>query len=155
MRDKPFGEDRLLDLIAAYGASPTAWPEAERVSAESCLQLATQEVQDRLSEARLLDRLIGSLKPPEPDPALFDRICAAVPRALSDDAEGPSVPMGLRVRLNIGAVVAALGIGLISGYAAASEKATEFVVPDRLGEQGSWYLEQDLPVWMIGDEERL
>lgn len=63
--------DRIRELIAAYGADPARWPEAESVAAGA---LAPNDPE--LIAARQLDSLLARFEAPPVDPALVERIVA-------------------------------------------------------------------------------
>jgi hypothetical protein len=77
--------DRLTEIIAAYGAAPARWPEAERAAAQALLarSLATgapaerARLQAALDEAAALDGVLAGFAPPLPEAALA-RVTAAV-----------------------------------------------------------------------------
>jgi hypothetical protein len=55
--------ERLLEIIAAYGAEPGRWPAAERSAAEALLATSA-EARSALEAARGLDRLLDGLPAP-------------------------------------------------------------------------------------------
>lgn len=74
--------DRLEALIAAYGADPSRWPEAER--AEGARQLAAanpETLAGLLAEARTTDALLTASPRPWPSPAARDRALASAVEA--------------------------------------------------------------------------
>jgi hypothetical protein len=109
-------EDRLLVLIAAYGADPLHWPESERTAAQQRAATDTPAIRQALAQARILDQMLAT---------------AAVP-ALSESAitamQAKAQP-GLMIRLRAlfdwwgpvwqptGALAAALLLGVMLGLA--------------------------------------
>ena len=127
MTDADMTVDRVLELIAAYGSEPGAWPEDERASAEALLHAQPDLFATALADARLIEQVLAAEDIPEPTPALADAILAQAPqprpaqnglwRALSDLL----FPQG--VRWPAGAALASLAMGLVGGYAYASTGA--------------------------------
>lgn len=112
-------EDRVFELIAAYGAEPGAWPEEEREAAKATLAAFPERFADALAEAKALDLALFNETLPEPDSDLANRILAAAPQA--PRASG-SIASLFKWRLPgrqwpAGATLASLMIGLVSGYA--------------------------------------
>lgn len=66
-------DERLNMLIAAYGADPKRWPEAEREAGRARLAQAGPD----LAEARDLDRLLASSAAPAVSLSLNERVIAA------------------------------------------------------------------------------
>lgn len=130
-------EDRVFELIAAYGAEPGAWPEDERDAARATIAEFPERFADALADARALDLALFNETLPDPDPDLANRILAAAPQALRPSGSFASL---FRWRLPgrqwpAGATLASLMIGLVSGYAYAGnttggdfETADEFYV---------------------------
>lgn len=70
--------ERLAEILAAYGAHPERWPEAER---EAALRLlATDDGAARLARAAAaLDARLGRYVVPAVDSAMIGRAIAAIP----------------------------------------------------------------------------
>ena len=97
--------ERFDAIVAAYGADPKRWPEAER---EAALQLMHAEAID-LADARALDALLDLTAPtPAPSDLLTHRILRAAPKS-------PFRPARLGW-----AVAATALIGALVGYSAGS-----------------------------------
>jgi len=117
-------EDRVLELIEAYGAEPMGWPEDERDAARALLEANPEAFAEALTVARALDEALAIDVAPEPPAQLADAILAAAPRAPRANAGllgGLSAilfPQG--VRWPAGAALASLVMGLVGGYAYAS-----------------------------------
>jgi len=83
-------QGRLLEIIAAYGADPRRWPEAERSEAEALLA-RSEPARAALAEARALDGLLDGLPALAPEIAastLAARAIAAGQRPLARPARG-------------------------------------------------------------------
>ncbi|MEM8987669.1 MAG: hypothetical protein AAGC95_13205 [Pseudomonadota bacterium] len=86
-KDTTFGgrisAERLQALIAAYGADPKRWPEADRTLALDAMQRegAAPEIAARLAEEQALDRLLDSAPAPSMSDAFAARLIAAAPVA--------------------------------------------------------------------------
>lgn len=121
-------DERLLELIATYGAAPMAWPEAEREAALAHLDAHPARFEAALAEARALDHAFASEALPEPPAGLAGRIMASAPAEASVSRLRPVArlkefvfPNGLR--WPAGAAVAALVMGLFAGVATAPATA--------------------------------
>ena len=116
--------ERVLELIAAYGAEPGAWPEAERAAATMRIAEAPDLFAAALEEARAVDALLQAENVPKPSLALSDTILAAAPQpnsapnSLFGAFAALIFPQG--VRWPAGAAFASLVMGLFGGYAYAS-----------------------------------
>ncbi len=115
--------ERLLELIAAFGAEPGAWPEDEREAATALLANTPDLFADALEEARSLDALLMSAPVPDPSPALAEAILAHAPKtAPTRQSRGWLAdflfPQG--ARWPAGAALASLLMGVFGGYAYAS-----------------------------------
>lgn len=92
--------DRLMQIVAAYGASPERWPAAERADALSLRMLIEEsgapQLRTRLAaaldEARGLDGVMAGFAATVPDVAVA-RLTAAV--AFPPPREAPKVPRAL------------------------------------------------------------
>lgn len=124
MTDVKITTDRILELIAAYGAEPGAWPEDERTAASMRIAESPDLFTAALAEARDLDALLQTERVPEPSGALTDAILGAAPepRAASNSLLGglSSLIFPQGVRWPAGAALASLMMGLVGGYAYAS-----------------------------------
>lgn len=113
--------ERLREIIAAYGATPSAWPEAEREPALALIAKSGDEFTAALEDAASLDQLL-SMDATEPPAGLFGAIMSTAPtqkRAVARHASSRwSFPNG--IRWPAGAALASLGMGLVGGYAYAA-----------------------------------
>jgi len=116
--------DRVLELIAAYGAEPMGWPEDEREAALARIEAEPAAFERAMADARALDQWLMQEAVPEPGAELTDAILEAAPQAPRQQAglfAGLSAilfPQG--VRWPAGAALASLLMGLVGGYAYAS-----------------------------------
>ncbi len=70
--------DRLDEVLAAYGAAPSRWPEEEREAAEGLIARSAP-ARAALAEAAHLDRLLDAAPPPPATDALAARLRDLMP----------------------------------------------------------------------------
>ena len=127
MSEVTISTERVLELIAAYGAEPGAWPEDERAAATQLMENAPDLFAAALQEARALDALLQTEQVPEPSLSLSEAILTAAPKTKPErkSAFGGLTalifPQG--VRWPAGAALASLMMGLVGGYAYAATGA--------------------------------
>lgn len=145
--------DRVLDLIAAYGAERGGWPEEEREAATAFIAAQPDLFSDALSQARMLDAALAAEIAPEPGPALADKILSSAPKArvsrVKENRRGwlsALLPGGLRGP--VGAVAGSLAIGLATGYAYAST-ATVYDYDDMDSAYGAVFEDSSLDMWEV------
>lgn len=73
--------ERLLALVAAYGADARRWPEAERSAAAALLAAGPDVARAALVDADLTDALLHASRAPHPSSALRDRVIASAAEA--------------------------------------------------------------------------
>jgi len=73
--------ERLLALVAAYGAEARRWPEAERAAAADLLASGPEVARAALDEADWTDALLHASRTPHPSMALRDRVIASAAEA--------------------------------------------------------------------------
>ena len=73
-------EDRLIELIEAWGADPDGFPEAERAAAKALLAAHPQRFAAALAEARALDAALARMPDVLPPPALTEALVASAPK---------------------------------------------------------------------------
>ena len=116
-------QKRALDLIAAYGAEDSAWPEAERASTLAALQSSDQLRQSLNAEASLDSRLQQSVRVATLDGAqIAEQIARRLPQQLT-----VSQQLGRRLEIvaeslssNIWKPALAAGLTLSAGIAVGS-----------------------------------
>lgn len=120
--------ERVFELIHAFGAEPGGWPEDEREAAMALLAAEPDTFAAALEDARALDALLLNESLPEPSLALTDAILAAAPQAKAPQRKSATgglwsmlFPQG--ARWPAGAALASLMMGLVGGYAYASTGA--------------------------------
>lgn len=91
--------ERFETLLAAYGAEPRRWPEAERAAALALLA-GDARMREALERERRLDRLLDGAATPRATPALVARL-SSTPRRLR---------IGFATQLAAMAAAAALGL---------------------------------------------
>lgn len=107
--------ERLKDLIAAYGANPDAWPLADQEEGRAALVSMSNH---KLAEEIRLDNLLNSLPPVAPPPDLVARLMpsptepqrsawAQLKQILFPNAKAWPASMAL----------ASLCVGIVAGYA--------------------------------------
>jgi hypothetical protein len=69
--------DRFAAILAAYGADPTRWPDAERVAAETIARTADPRA---IAGAAAFDTLLDDFTVVWPGADLVQRIVASAPR---------------------------------------------------------------------------
>lgn len=122
-------DERLLDLIGAYGAEPMAWPEDERAAAEAHLAAYPERFTAALDAARALDLAFAQAGQVDAPDNLAARILEDAPRPRTSGASWTGrlrdmvFPNGLR--WPAGATVAALAMGLMAGVYSAPATADD------------------------------
>ena len=125
----PMTDDRLLDLIEAYGAEPMAWPEDERDAASAHLAAHPARFAEALEAARMLDLAFEGDELPGAPEGLAARILADAPAAIAArDNLGARLrslvfPNGLRWPAS--ATAAALLMGFSAGMFSAPATADD------------------------------
>jgi hypothetical protein len=74
-------EDRLIELIEAWGADPSGFPEAERAAAKVMLAAQPARFAVALAEARALDAALARMPEILPPAALTEALIASAPKA--------------------------------------------------------------------------
>jgi hypothetical protein len=74
-------EDRLIELIEAWGADPSAFPEVERAAARAMLAAQPARFAAVIAEVRALDAALARLPEILPSAALTEALIASAPRA--------------------------------------------------------------------------
>jgi hypothetical protein len=74
-------EDRLIELIEAWGADPSAFPEVERAAARAMLAAQPARFAAVIAEVRALDAALARLPEILPSAALTEALIASAPKA--------------------------------------------------------------------------
>ncbi|MDF1748070.1 MAG: hypothetical protein P1V34_04270 [Alphaproteobacteria bacterium] len=109
-------EDRLLALIAAYGADPLQWPASERIAAQQLAATGTPAIRQALAEAHALDQILAT--------AAIPSLSESAITALKADAK-PGIVIRMRALFDwwgpiwqpTSALAAALLLGVMLGLA--------------------------------------
>lgn len=80
MNKSVLSDERIFDLIGAYGADPSAFPEAERAAAARRLAEAPGLFAAALEEARQLDSFLGLVPEVDVPASLRDSLLASAPK---------------------------------------------------------------------------
>ena len=112
-------EDRLIELIEAWGADPSAYPEADRAAARALLAAHPQRFAEALAEARALDAALARMPEILPSAAPKPRRAAGGFRL---PKFAPWAPAG-----GFAALAAGLFMGVMVAPAASAASETEEV----------------------------
>lgn len=104
--------ERFENLIAAYGAEPSRWPEAERKAAMAFMASDRAAAERMLFEARMIDAALDASPTPQVSHALRERILAAAPREKPAASPAFGWPRWLRAGAGL---VAACAVGAAAG----------------------------------------
>lgn len=117
----PMSEGRFVELVGAYGADLSRWPEDERARAEVMMRDAPHRLRDVWESERMFDMLLALDADVEPTIELEERILASMPAAKQKRPERRRwFPAITPARWMGGGVLAAsLGFGFFVGYAGA------------------------------------
>lgn len=95
MAEEHISKERVEAIIAAYGADPERWPEAERAGALALLE-EFREGLDQLQGAAELDRLLGGLTQPQPTNMIKAKLLDGASQAMiSGGGQRKSVERGV------------------------------------------------------------
>jgi len=111
-------EDRLREIIAAYGPDPARWPEDERAPAADLLARSPDVFEAEIREAEAVDQALAALPLPDLPVGLIDRVLANAPEGSDQSAlSGRIAPAWDAFRAWLtGAALATLSAGLAIGY---------------------------------------
>ena len=155
MKKTEMTDDRVFELLEAYGAHTMAWPEDERDAAEAHMSAHPERFAEALATAHMLDAAFEAAPMPDPEPSLAARILDDAPRERATSRgvltrlKGLVMPNGRRWPAS--AALASLGMGLFAGYTASAsslpatyEAEAENVVYGALGyDQFEAYLPEE------------
>lgn len=71
--------ERFQTIVAAYGADPRHWPDAERAAAETWAELYPEQAQAALADSAGLDAWLSDHTVAPPEHAFVERIVATAP----------------------------------------------------------------------------
>lgn len=114
-------EARFIELLNAYGAELSRWPDEERAAAEALLDVAPHRLKDIWESERVFDHLLALEKDGPATIALETKVLSAAPDR--QRAARPSQVFGgwsLPKWATGGAIAASLALGFAVGYAGES-----------------------------------
>lgn len=130
-------QERFEALVAAYGADPDRWPEAERTEALAFMDRDRTAAERLLFEARMIDAVLAAAPGQSPNPAFIDRVLASAPRPAPERAGAfagwREALFGRRVWLAGAGLAATCVLGALVGAAAMSTAAADLGVDEVLG----------------------
>lgn len=114
-------EARFIELLNAYGAELSRWPEEDRTAAEALLEVAPHRLKDIWESERVFDHLLALEKDGPASIALETKVLSSAPNrpkaALLPQRFGKwSLPKWATG----GAIAASLALGFAVGYAGES-----------------------------------
>lgn len=117
-------DDRIIELIEAYGTNPEAWPDADREAGAAALAAPSDDVKAALAAYAPLDALFADMAPVEAPDHLIGAIVDKVPeRPVEKQAQGSwlsaFLPKRLAGQLTAAAASLVLGLGIGLGTATA------------------------------------
>ncbi len=139
MKMQPQEQDRLRQVLDAYGRNPLRWPERDRVRFAGLLRSPAELPADIAAEADTLDKLLDRAGPsavPEPQGAqarLLQKV-AAQARIAGDGRASAGVRFSWRDMFQPQALFTAsvLVVGIIAGIVAGADADTGFALADIL-----------------------
>ena len=111
-------EARFMELLSAYGAELSRWPEDERTQAEALLEVAPHRIKDIWESERAFDHLLALEKDAPASIALETRVLTVSPDRRT--ARSRSAAFGkwrMPQWATGGAIAAAMALGFAVGYA--------------------------------------
>ena len=112
-------EARFMELLSAYGAELSRWPEDERTQAEALLEVAPHRIKDIWESERAFDHLLALEKDAPASIALETRVMTASPdRRMARSRRAAFGKWRMPQWATGGAIAASLALGFAVGYAA-------------------------------------
>jgi hypothetical protein len=124
-------EERFLQLASAYGADLARWPEAERAAAAAVLARRPDIAVAVLAAERDLEAALARYAPPDPGPALRQRVIGAAPRGR---AIGRAWRWLAGAGLGLG-LAASCAAGVAAGLSFAPHSVVHMFSPARSGDE--------------------
>jgi len=121
-------DQRIIELIAAYGTNPDGWPAAEQAAGRMAMEAPSKAVRAAIEEYASLDALFEGVKPVEAPEHLTRAILAAAPERASGGASKPGWLTALfssKWRGHLTATAASLVLGLGIGLGTATAQSTD------------------------------
>ncbi len=122
-------DERLLTLIATYGADPSAYPAAEQEEARALLLAAPERFADAVTLEQSLDTLFADLPEIVPSESLETELLASAPVPARTRQRKPS--WGMRWPA-IGGALASLAVGLTAGLSVAAPASATDTTADEV-----------------------
>jgi hypothetical protein len=120
-------EARFMELLGAYGAELSRWPEDERSQAEALLEVAPHRIKDIWESERAFDHLLALEKDAPAPIALETRVLEASPgRGVAGKRGGEPGRWRMPQWATGGAIAAAMALGFAVGYAEPAPTDTDF-----------------------------
>ena len=113
--------DRFEQLIAAYGAEPSRWPETERAAAEAFVSANRAAAERLLFEARLIDAALDASPTVQVSHELRQRVLAGTPRPRPERRSSFWAPGWARAGAGL---VASCAVGVAAGSLAMDRVAS-------------------------------
>src|SRR5262245_40549133 len=111
-------EAKFIELLGAYGAELSRWPEDERGAAEAFLEVAPHRIKDIWESERAFDHLLALEKDAPASIALETRVLAAAPdRRTARSRNAAFGKWRMPQWATGGAIAASLALGFAVGYA--------------------------------------
>lgn len=110
-------EARFIELLGAYGAELSRWPEDERVAAEALLEVAPHRLKDIWESERAFDHLLALEKDGPASIALETKILSASPNRRAARRPAALGKWSLPQWATGGTIAASLALGFAVGYA--------------------------------------
>ncbi len=111
-------EARFMELLSAYGAELSRWPEDERTQAEALLEVAPHRIKDIWESERAFDHLLALEKDAPSSIALETRVLAVSPdRNMARSRKAAFGRWRMPQWATGGAIAASLALGFAAGYA--------------------------------------
>jgi hypothetical protein len=126
-------EARFVELLAAYGAELSRWPEEERGAAEALLEVASHRIKDIWESERVFDHLLAMEKDAPASIALETHVLSAAPQPRSvRQRVGLFAAMSAPKWATGGVIAASLALGFAAGYAGEPQAQGASEVPEML-----------------------
>lgn len=116
--------ERVLELIAAYGAHSSGWPEAEKEAAMMLVAAQPDDFAVALADAQLIDYALEHEMIELPSAQFTEQLLKGAPTSAVSESgffsglKAALFPKG--TRWPAGAALASLAMGLVGGYAYAA-----------------------------------
>ncbi len=111
-------EARFIELLSAYGAELSRWPEDDRIAAEALLEVAPHRLKDIWESERSFDHLLALEKDGPATIALETKVLSFAPGRLTAQSRAQLFDKWRMPQWATGgAIAASLALGFAVGYA--------------------------------------